>query len=110
VSATARAVALIVAALALLGALAMSVGPGGGGFPLLVVALLILVGVVFERRYGGRDDELHDHLVDWQPTGERFVDPESDAVLEVWTDPLTGERRYEPLETADPRRRLPERR
>ena len=107
---TVRLVALAIAGLALLGGLVMAIGPGGGGYPLLVVALLILVGAVFERRYGGRGDELHDHLVDWQPTGERFVDPESDAVLEVWSDPLTGERRYEPLETADPKRRLPERR
>ena len=107
---TVRLVALAIAGLALLGGLVMAIGPGGGGYPLLVVALLILIGAVFERRYGGRGDELHDHLVDWQPTGERFVDPESDAVLEVWSDPLTGERRYEPLETADPKRRLPERR
>ena len=106
----ARLAAMVVAGLALLGGLVLAVGPGGNGFPLLAVALVIVVGVVFERRYGGRGEELHDHLVDWQPTGERFVDPESDAVLEVWSDPLTGERRYEPLETADPKRRLPERR
>ena len=31
---------------------------------------------------------------DWQPTGERFIDPTSDETLEVWLQPRSGERAY----------------
>jgi hypothetical protein len=31
---------------------------------------------------------------DWKFTGERFVDPQSGAMLEVWCLPRTGERVY----------------
>jgi hypothetical protein len=33
---------------------------------------------------------------DWELTKEKFVDHETGQLLEVWIDPLTGERRYEP--------------
>ena len=110
-STSARAVALILAGLLLLAGLALSVGPGGAGLPLALIAVLILLGVVFERRYGGGADLPHPAAVEWQPTGERFVDPESGMALEVWIDPLTGTRRYEPigdLPTPGSFRRLPE--
>jgi hypothetical protein len=35
--------------------------------------------------------------IDWQPTGERFVDEETGQPVQVLMDPLTGERRYEPM-------------
>ena len=62
------------------------------GIQALVLGLLIVAGVGFERwRYtrlttvpGGR----------WQATGERFADPQSGAEVEVYYDPHTGERRY----------------
>ena len=31
---------------------------------------------------------------DWNFTGERFLDPQSGAMLEVWYSPQTGERAY----------------
>ena len=31
---------------------------------------------------------------DWQPTGERFVDPTSGETLDVWFQPRSGERAY----------------
>lgn len=31
---------------------------------------------------------------DWRPTGERFVDPTSGEMLEVWFHPASGERAY----------------
>jgi hypothetical protein len=31
---------------------------------------------------------------DWQPTGERFIDPTSGETLEVWLQPRSGERAY----------------
>ncbi|HEX8726339.1 MAG TPA: hypothetical protein VF737_13210 [Gemmatimonadaceae bacterium] len=30
----------------------------------------------------------------WQPTGERFVDPASGKLVDVYFDPETGEREY----------------
>ena len=30
----------------------------------------------------------------WERTGERFIDPTSDEMLEVWYRPQTGERAY----------------
>jgi hypothetical protein len=32
----------------------------------------------------------------WQKTPERFIDPESGQAMQVYYDPRTGERRYEP--------------
>lgn len=107
-----RAIALILAGVALLVALGLSVGQGAAGVPFAVVALLIVLGVVLERRYGRGDDAPLGGVVDWQPTAERFVDPESGEPLEVWIDPLTGARRYEPigqLPSPGSFRRLPER-
>jgi hypothetical protein len=31
---------------------------------------------------------------DWRFTGERFVDPSSSGMLEVWQSPRSGERAY----------------
>ena len=112
-SASVRAVALILAGLLLLAGLVLSVGPGGAGLPLAILAVLVVLGVVFERRYGGGHDVPDAAAIAWQPTGERFIDPESGDALEVWIDPLTGTRRYEPLgelPTPGSLRRLPERR
>ncbi|WP_298194975.1 hypothetical protein [Novosphingobium sp.] len=56
-------------------------------------ALLIVIGTVFEARYRGRKSSVGAR---WQRTGEREIDHETSTVLEVWYDPVTGERRYVP--------------
>jgi hypothetical protein len=67
-------------------------GARDGGWQMLAVGLIALVGILFERwRYRqltGRPDG------SWEATGERFVDPTSGEPVEVFFNPRTGERRY----------------
>ena len=78
----------------------------GGGVALLIAGLLIIASLVFERRYGRPNPIPPEAPSEWHPTGERFIDDETGRPLEVWMDPLTGERRYEPA-GSDPRLRGP---
>lgn len=61
----------------------------GGG-----LALLFLIWFLF--RNGGYKRTPLDAPPgpDWQPTGERFVDPSSGETLQVWFQPQSGERAY----------------
>jgi hypothetical protein len=93
----ARLVALIAGIGALLGGGAMMAATGGGGFPLAIVGLLVLASLVWERRYGRQGRQKSIPHSDWQLTDEKFIDDETGEAVEVWIDPLTGERRYEPL-------------
>lgn len=59
---------------------------------LAVNGLLIVGGILFERRgYRSRTNRTHGK---WQPTGERFMDPTTGRVVEVYYNPQTGERDY----------------
>ncbi len=61
------------------------------GAQLFGVGLLMVFGVLIERwRY--RKEPRPD--ADWQPTGERFVDPATGKHVRVQYDPASGERRY----------------
>ena len=89
------------ACLSLLGALVLVVLEPAA-WPALVGAGLLVLGTLFERFYyrggtaasgtGGR----------WQATAERFLDDESGALVTVWFNPATGERRYVPEGSAPP--------
>ena len=87
------------AALALLcgiGLLALARDPGG--FGLLLFGSLVLASLILERRYKqpvprGKG----------QPTNERFVDPVTGELMEVWYDAATGERSYVRSKDAAPR-------
>ncbi|WP_298225034.1 hypothetical protein [Acidocella sp.] len=73
-------------------ALGLLLGAGGGMLGLLAFGLLILGGTLFERRY-------HRNLTappgpGWERTQEVFQDPSSGELLEVWYNPITGQRRY----------------
>ena len=61
---------------------------------LLFNAALLGLAVIFERRgYHPRAPDptaLH-------PTNERFKDPTSGEIIEVWEDPKTGSREYRPI-------------
>ena len=64
-------------------------------FP-IVFSLLVIGTVLLEKRY------LRSHKTsampdEWTRTREKFFDDETGELLEVWIDPLTGERRYEPV-------------
>lgn len=90
-----------------LGALAVASGTlmamfSGGGIPLILIGALLIASLALESRYGrpGAPTAVPPHA--WQLTNERFVDDETGQLLEVWIDPLTGERCYEPA-GSDPR-------
>jgi hypothetical protein len=53
---------------------------------------VIAIGTLFER---WRYRKMPPADAQWQSTGERFVDPQSGATVEVLYDPASGERRYE---------------
>lgn len=54
--------------------------------------LLLVGGILFEQNaYRPR---IHRSQPGWQPTGERFVDPTTHVLTEVWFNPDTGERDY----------------
>jgi hypothetical protein len=63
-------------------------------FPLGFFLALLLIWVVFRK--GGYKRRPLDVPPggDWRFTGERFLDPPSGEMLEVWYSPRTGERAY----------------
>lgn len=61
-------------------------------FPLLVFGGLLTLSAVFERwRYKQPKSAA---AARGAATGERFIDPETGALMEVWYDPASGERSY----------------
>ena len=87
-----RAAVLIFGCLVLaLGAYLCNKGASGGIQTLIGGGVLVL-GTLFERwRYYNRNASADG---DWQPTGERFVDPATGKNIEVLYDARSGERRY----------------
>lgn len=60
---------------------------------LIVGGLLLVVGLAIERwRYKPLRDDRPDPR--WIDTGERFVDPETGALVAVYHDPADGSRHY----------------
>ena len=100
--ANARLFVLILGALLLFGGTLLTVLTGGGGIGLMIVGALIFASVGLERRYGRPGTPPRVEHSDWQLTNEKFVDHETGQLIEVWIDPLTGERCYEPA-GRDPR-------
>ena len=79
-------------ALALVGVLLLIRGVPGPGAYALGLGALIVLGTVFERwRY--RPDNARPGA-GWEPTGERFEDPQTGKTVQVFYDPRSGERRY----------------
>ncbi len=56
-------------------------------------ALLLVVGILFERRHYKRVLDAPPGA-DWVATSERFIDPETGAELLVYFNPKTGGRAY----------------
>ena len=75
------------------GALVLAAGVPQG-LPALLFGALLTVGILLERwRYKpavGRGNG--------RPTGERFVDPTTGDLMEVWYDAASGERSYVKVE------------
>ena len=59
---------------------------------LAINGLLIAGGILFER--SGYRTQVNRTQGQWQPTGERFNDPTTGQVVEVYYNPQTGERDY----------------
>ncbi|MXP28589.1 hypothetical protein GRI58_07110 [Porphyrobacter algicida] len=94
-----RLVAFVLGALMTGAGAAISVASGtGAGIGLLVIGALVILSLAFERRYGRPDAPSDVPANAWERTRECFVDDETGQLLEVWVDPLTGERRYEPVQ------------
>jgi hypothetical protein len=87
-----RWVLVFAGALAHAGLVLIMRGLAGPGAYALGSGTLIFLGTMFERwRY--RPNDLK-RGADWEPTGERFEDPQSGKTLQVFYDPRTGERHY----------------
>lgn len=88
-----RAAVLIVACiLAVAGGWLCVAGIKSPGLYLLTLGVVIVIGTVFERwRYRKNAPPVD---ASWEPTGERFSDPQSGASIEVFYDPRSGERQY----------------
>jgi hypothetical protein len=88
-----RATLLVFAgALALAGVILLTKGLLAPGGYALGLGVLILLGTLFERwRYRPNDAR---PAAGWEPTGERFEDPQTGKTVEVFYDPRSGERRY----------------
>jgi len=101
VSPNARLAVFVLGALAVAGGTLMTV-LAGAGIPLILIGGALIASLALEGRYGRprAPTDVPPHA--WEPTNERFVDDETGELLEVWIDPLTGERRYEPA-GSDPR-------
>lgn len=88
-----RASVLVLAgALALAGAILLLRGLPVPGAYALALGALTMLGTVFERwRYRPRSPRPG---AVWEPTGERFEDPQTGNTVQVFYDPRSGERRY----------------
>lgn len=71
----------------------------GAGPLVLVLGVLMVVTAALEPIYGRGDGTPKG--AHWQPTDERFIDPETGKRVSVWFETQTGERRYveDPAET-----------
>jgi hypothetical protein len=59
---------------------------------LAINGILIVGGILFER--SGYRSRVNRTQGKWQPTGERFNDPTTGQIVEVYYNPQTGERDY----------------
>ncbi len=71
------------------------------GLQMLIGSGVVTVGVGFERWRYVRS--LTSHEGRWERTGERFLDPTTYQLTDVYYNPDTGERDYRPAEDDDRR-------
>jgi len=82
--------ALVAGALVAVGGLALL--HVSGNPMLLVLGVLMVITAAIEPIYGRPNGVPRGS--GWQPTDERFIDPESGKLVTVWSDRTSGERRY----------------
>ncbi len=89
--------ALVAIGTVLLAAVAVALLLGAPARAMLVpgvFAALLLVGTLFERRHYKPLADEPPTGPGWRPTEERFADPTSGALITVYHNARTGERRY----------------
>ena len=88
-----RKLVVVFAVLLMLGGLWLTAcGIRGPGLYALGFGILTILGTLFERwRYRKYEPAPGGG---WQATGERFADPTTGKDIEVFYDPVSGERRY----------------
>jgi hypothetical protein len=75
-----------------LGLITIMLGPWPAAAWLLINGSALTLGLVFERwRYKPAQTPAE---AKGSPTGERFIDPETGVLMEVYYDAATGERTY----------------
>jgi len=89
----------IVSALGLLFVLAgIAIAIIGGTFvifiPHLIVGGLLLLGGLAIERWRYKPIVHQSPQTNWTDTGERFIDPETNKLVAVYLDAMTGERHY----------------
>jgi hypothetical protein len=88
-------VAVVAGCFIAVGLLTIALGQGLSGASTLILGLVGIVVVLYERR---RYSSKHARGVDsrFRPTNEVFVDPSSGQRMRVHVDPESGERQYLP--------------
>ncbi len=75
-------------------------------WPMLWMAGVIVLGTLYERFHYRGSAKAADRRGGWSQTQERFRDEESGALVTVWFNAATGERRYVEPGEAPPGRRI----
>jgi hypothetical protein len=90
---TLRQVLLWLGALVTLGGLILSVETCGAGIGIVIIGVVLLLAPLIERyRYKRIVDTVPGP--DWQPTGERFIEPGKDVAVAVYYHRSSGKRVY----------------
>ena len=87
-----RTVIAAIGALALCAGIVLSAVPPHAGWGLLIFGGLVLVSLLFEGRY--RSGISPSPGARFEPTGEKFIDPGTGQLMEVYYDSKTGAREY----------------
>ncbi len=88
-----RRAVILVAAVALVASLVAVWLQGPRAIPAAVVAAIVLIGGLFENhRYKAVLSQQPPR--GWEATGERFIDPETGELVDVYYNSATGERCY----------------
>jgi hypothetical protein len=90
---TLRTALLWLGALLTIGGLILSVETCGAGIGLVITGIVLLLAPLIERyRYKRIVDTVPGP--DWQPTGERFIEPGKDVAVAVYYHQPSGKRVY----------------
>lgn len=88
-----RTIVAVVGVLLLCAGVALVIAPPHAGWGYLIFGGLIVLSLIFEGRY--RAARVRGPASSsFEPTGEKFIDPGTGKVVEVYYDPKTGEREY----------------